>query len=506
MHTFADPIERAVQVAPDKTAVLSDERSFTYRELHARCGRFPALLAARGIEPGDRVAILARNGPEYIESYVGIPAAGRVIVPLNTRHAEPELAYALRDSGTKLLITDRDPGALGDAVGDVLRIGDDYEQALASIESPVKRLGVGVTEDLLAGLFYTGGTTGASKGVMLTHRNLVANTVSWGMTVPQRPEDNYLVMAPLFHAAGSNGVLATIWTTGTFVPLPAFDPAVALDLIERHRVTQTLAVPAMLAAVTELQLTDPRDVSSLEVIAHGGSPIATEVLRRAHRAFPSAQLVELYGATETSPLSLALPGEETLLESEKLRATGVPILGCRIAVVDPAGHEVPRGTVGEILVTGNNVMRGYWNKPEQTAAVLSEAGYRSGDLGYMDEEGYVFLVDRAKDMIVSGGENVYCTEVEEALYKHQAVLEAAVFGIPDETWGEAVFAAVVLREGHGQVEASTLIEFCKEHIAGYKVPKGIDFRSEPLPKSGPGKVLKRELRAPYWKGRERAVN
>ncbi|MEO1234601.1 MAG: AMP-binding protein [Myxococcota bacterium] len=506
MHTFADPLERAIQVAPNKIAIRSGPRSFTYRELHARCGRFPAMLSARAVERGDRVAVLAKNGPEYLEAYVGIPAAGRVIVPLNTRHAEPELAYALKDSGTKLLITDREPGGLRGAVSDVLQLGEAYEQALAAVETPVSHLGEGVTEDSLAGLFYTGGTTGASKGVMLTHRNLIANTISWGMTVPQTPDDNYLVMAPLFHAAGSNGVLATMWTAGTFVPLPAFDPATALDLIEEHQVTQTLAVPAMLAAVTELQLTQPRNVESLKVIAHGGSPIATEVLRRAHRAFPTAQLVELYGATETSPLSVALPGEEKLLDSDKLRATGLPIVGCQLRIVDPQGHEVPRNTVGEVLVKGNNVMRGYWNKPEQTAAVLSEAGYRSGDLGYMDEEGYIYLVDRAKDMIVSGGENVYCTEVEEALYKHEAVLEAAVFGVPDDKWGEAVWATVVLREEHGGTEASSLIEFCRERIAGYKVPKGIDFRTEPLPKSGPGKVLKRQLRAPYWEGRERAVN
>ena len=509
MHTFADPIRRAVQVAPDSTAIISGAQSFTYRQLNERCRRFAGFLSAAGIEAGERVAVLAKNSHAYIEAYVGVPASGRVLVPLNTRHAEPELEYALRDAGVQLLLTDRDPGHLAKCVKRVMNIGEEYESALSAAEE--RPLGVGIDENTLAGLFYTGGTTGASKGVMLSHRNLIANTISWLATVPQRPEDRYLVVAPLFHAAGSNGVLATIWTTGCQITVDAFEPGKALDLIQEHGATQTLAVPAMLAAMTETQLTAPRNVASMKVIAHGGSPVATEVLRRSHRAFPGAALVELYGATETSPLAVAFVGEERALDSEQLRAAGQPILGCDISVLDVADRsenprEVPRGQVGEIAITGNNVMQGYWNKPEQTAAVLNGRQYRTGDLGYMDDAGFIYLVDRSKDMIVTGGENVYSIEVEEVIYKHEAVLEAAVFGVPHEQWGEAVWAVVVLRQGYDNVEAQQIIDFCKGKIAGYKIPKGLDFRTDPLPKSGPGKVLKRKLREPYWAGQSRSVN
>jgi len=246
-------------------------------------------------------------------------------------------------------------------------------------------------------------------------------------------------------------------------------------------------------------------VGSLRSLAHGGSPIATEVVRRAHAAFLSTKLIHAYGATETAPLVTLLRHEETLVESDLARSCGQAVAGVDVRVVDPSGHDLPPGEIGEVVVRGPNVMLGYWNKPEQTADALRHGWYHSGDLGFMNAQGYVFLVDRAKDMIISGGENVYSTEVEEVLYKHPAVLEAAVFGVPDATWGEAVHAVVVPRPGHA-VDAVSLIVFCREHIAGYKVPKHIDLRSDPLPKSGPGKVLKRELRAPFWASHMAQIN
>lgn len=508
MHTFVDPLRRALQIAPDATAVIAGDRTFTYREFHERCQRLAGALDELGVAAGERVAILAANGHAYLETYVGVPASGRVVVPLNTRHAQPELAYALEDSGARVLITDRDPGALGAIVDHVISIGERYESALAGA-APAP-LGEGVSEGDLAGLFYTGGTTGKSKGVMLSHRNLIANTFHWLATVPQYDQDRTLIIAPLFHAAGSNGVLGSIWTAGCQITLDAFDPERALDLIERHAVTETLGVPTMLAAMAEAQARKPRDVSSLRLLAHGGSPVATEVLRRCHKAFPGAQLVEVYGATELSPLATALVGEERLLgdgpEAGRSRSCGRPILGNAIRILNPGGQDVAPGEVGEVVVRGPNVMQGYWNKPEQTEAVLTDNGYWTGDLGYLDEDGYLYLVDRSKDMIVSGGENVYSTEVEEVLYLHEAVLEAAAFGVPDEKWGEAVWAVVVPREEFHNVDPQEIIGFCRARIAGYKVPKGIDIRHEPLPKSGPGKVLKRELRAPFWDGQDRSVH
>lgn len=503
MHTFADPLNRAVQVAPDKTAVIDEGQKFTYSELRNRCARLVAGLYALGLKQGDRVAIWSDNNHQYIEAYVGIPAGGLVVVPLNTRHAEPELRYALEDSGTKVLITDRDASGMNDICDHVIQIGDEFETLLAGEPHD---LGAGVTEDDLAGLFYTGGTTGKSKGVMLSHRNLIANTFHWLVSVPQTATDVMLVMAPLFHAAGSNGVLGSIWTTGTQITLGAFDPERVLEIIQTEKVTATLGVPTMLAAMAEAQHAKPRKVDSVRTIAHGGSPIATEVVRRTWMAFPAAEMIEVYGATELSPLTTALRNEQDLLEHDRARSCGQSIPGTDVRVLDSDGQEVARGEIGEVVVRGPNVMVGYWNKPEQTDAVLKDGAYWSGDLGYMDEEGYVFLVDRSKDMIVSGGENVYCTEVEEVLYKHEAVLEAAVYGIPDERWGEAVHATVVPRAEHSNVAPETLIEYCREQIAGYKVPKGINIQQDPLPKSGPGKVLKRELRAPFWQGSDRDVN
>ncbi|HVM65500.1 MAG TPA: AMP-binding protein, partial [Acidimicrobiales bacterium] len=274
-----------------------------------------------------------------------------------------------------------------------------------------------------------------------------------------------------------------------------FEPGAALDLVERHGITATLVVPTMLAAMIEEQLCRPREVSTLRYLSHGGSPISTETLKRAHRAFPGAELLHIYGATETSPIATLLPHEERVLETPRARSCGQPARGVEVAVISPSGDRLPTGEVGELAVRGANVMAGYWAKPQATAAALVEGWYRSGDLGYQDDEGYLYLIDRAKDMIITGGENVYSTEVEEALYSHPAVLEAAVFGVPDERWGEAVHAVVVLRE---RVAPGALASHCRALIAGYKVPKVIDIQNDPLPKSAAGKVLKRQLREQYW--------
>ncbi|MGA0839421.1 MAG: class I adenylate-forming enzyme family protein [Pseudomonadales bacterium] len=504
MLTFADPLRRALQIGADQIAVIDGARRFTFREFNARCERLAGGLYGLGLEPGDRVAILAANSHAYLETYVAVPASGLVVVPLNTRHAEPELRYALEDSGAAVLLTDRDAGSLAASVGRVIRLDAEYEQLLE--QATPRPLNQDLDEASLAGLFYTGGTTGQSKGVMLTHRNLIANTYHWLTSAPQDSDDVALVMAPLFHAAGSNGVLASIWSGGAQVTLGAFDPAAALDLIETHRVTLTLGVPTMLSAIAEEQIARPRRVDSVRVIAHGGSPIATEVVRRTVTAFPGAEMVHVYGATELSPLTTTLRHEERWLDSERARSCGQAIMGSDVRILDGEGNEVAPRQVGEVVVRGPHVMRGYWNKPEQTARVLKDGAYWTGDLGFMDERGFVYLVDRSKDMIVSGGENVYCTEVEEVLYQHPAVLEAAAFGIPDEKWGEAVHAVVVPRAEHGNVDPADIIGFCRERIAGYKVPKAIDIRQEALPKSGPGKILKRELRAPFWEGKDRGVN
>jgi long-chain acyl-CoA synthetase len=504
MYTIADPLNHANRIAGMRLATVCGDTRHTYAEFWSRCRRLGAALQRAGIGPGERVAILADNSHQYLEVYAGVPAAGRVVVPMNTRHAEPELLYALEDSGARVLLTDRDPGKLAACVERVVHMTDEYESLIAGEDEA--RLGVDLAGDTLARLFYTGGTTGASKGVMLSHANLIANTFHWMSHIPHQGSDKVLIVAPLFHAAGTIGVFANIWTGGTQVVLPSFDAVGALDLVESEGCTATLGVPTMLSALAEEQSARPRRTDSLRMITHGGSPIATELLRRVHQAFPSAELVEIYGATELSPLATAQRHEERFIDGERVRSCGQAVPGVEVRILGGDGGELPTGEVGEVTVRGPTVMQGYWNKPEQTASVLREGSYWTGDLGYMDDEGFVYLVDRSKDMIVSGGENVYSTEVEEVLYRHPAVLEAAVFGVPDEKWGEAVWAAVHLREGQGSVGSDDLVRFCRDHLAGYKVPKGVDLHPEALPKSGHGKFLKRSLREPYWQGRDRAIH
>ncbi len=485
--------------------MVCDATRLTYRELGRRLRRLHGALVDLGTAPGDRVAILSFNSIPFTELYCGISMAGRVQVPLNFRWAEPELAYALDDSGARILVCDRDPGPLAGLVERVVRIDLGEYDELVDAADEVAFDDHAIGEHDLAGLFYTGGTTGVSKGVMLTHRNLVSNAVNTQFIQPMSVDDRYLIMAPMFHAAGSVSVLQSIFLGATQVILPAFAPGAMLDLVETERITQTLGVPTMVAATVEEQLANPRDISSFTTYAHGGSPIAMEVVRRGVQAFPGVRFVHLYGATETSPLLTGSADEVDLLGTEREKSAGQPVMGCEVVIRDEHGKPLPAGQAGEVTVRGANIMAGYWNKPEQTDAVLRNGWYWTGDVGRLDDEGYLFLLDRSKDMIISGGENVYCTEVEDALYTHPAVLEATVFGIPSDEWGEAVHAVVVLRPNGDPVDETALIAHCRARIAGYKVPRSVAISTEPLPKSGPGKVLKRELRAPYWSDRDSAI-
>jgi long-chain acyl-CoA synthetase len=500
MTTMIGPLSRAMQVAAERTAVTCGEQRLTYAETWDRCRRLAAALRGLGLDRGDRVAVVGPNCHRYLELYQTIPGAGLAIVPLNQRHTDAELHYALQDAGARVLFAGREVGDLPGCVEHVIDLGPGYERLIANAE-PID-FPPDVTEDDIAGLFYTGGTTGAAKGVILSHRNLVANALHYQAAWSFDPDTCWLIVAPLFHAAGSIAVLATVWHGGRQVVLSAFDAAAALDLIEAEGVTATLLVPTVLAALSDEQLARPRDVGSLRMISHGGAPSATDTLRRAHSAFPEVELLHIYGATETSPIATTFHHEERFLDAPQARSCGQPAVGVEVAVVGHDGARLPTGEVGEVVIRGDNVMAGYWNKPRQTAEALVDGWYRTGDLGYMDDHAFLYLVDRAKDMIVTGGENVYCTEVEDVLYRHPAVLEAAVFGIPDATWGELVHAVVVPR---AEVTEDELIAHCREAIAGYKVPKRLELRTEPLPKSGAGKILKRELRAPYWAGHDSMV-
>ena len=539
-RTVAAPLRRALAVAPDATAVVCPQATLTYRELGARVRRLIGAFATLGLRRGDRVAVLGANCHRYLELHLALPIAGLVIVPLNTRHSDPERCYAITDSGAGVFLTDREVAGVGELGVRVIGLGEEYETLLdaagtapagsattdgaptesaatdgAPAESattdhdgPAWPEGADAPgEHELAGIFYTGGTTGAAKGVMLTHGNLVANAFHFMACWPFTEDTRFMVVAPMFHAAGTIGALATTWAAGTQVIVPAFTGAGVLDVVEHERITATLVVPTMMDALAVEQRARPRDVSSLRWLSHGSSPAARELLKRTHETFPHASMLHIYGLTETSPIVTLHPDEQLRLDSPRAMSCGRPAVGVEVMIVDPAGDPerrtpLPPGEVGEVAIRGANVTAGYWHKPEETAKVLRGGWFTSGDLGYLDEAGYLFLVDRAKDMIVSGGENVYSAEVENALYSHPAVVEAAVFGIPDERYGEAVHAVVQTRI---EVSADELVAHCRLTIAGYKVPRGVELRGEPLPKSGAGKILKRELRDAHWQGRETRI-
>jgi acyl-CoA synthetase (AMP-forming)/AMP-acid ligase II len=502
--SLADPLEHARRAHGNTIAVIDGDTRLDYFGLCDRSRRLAAGLETLGVKRGDRVALLSGNSHRYFEAFCAIPAHGMVIVPLNTRLAEPELRAILADAGARVLITDRDPGSLRSCVERVVSIPHDYEKLLAVGGVP----GLPVDEGSVAALFYTGGTTGKPKGVMLTHRNLVSNAFHKTIACTLRGDDVFLAAPAMFHVAGVAPLVGLVWLGATTVTIPTFDPHRCLDLIERHRVTVFMPVPTMLAALIAAQRAAPRDVSSLRMLGHAGSPIANALIESAHATFPSAEIAQFYGATETSSIVTCFRNEQAAIGTPLLGSCGKAVPGVAVKIVRDDGCEAGEGEVGEIVVRGPNVTTGYWRDPEATATALANGWYRTGDLGFLRANDHLFVVDRVKDMIVSGGENVYSIEVEDVLYRHPAVVEAAVFGIPDDTWGEAVHAVVVAAEPTGGRErlASALKDHCRSLIAGYKVPKRIEIRIEPLPKSGPGKILKRALRDPFWRSTDRSVS
>lgn len=497
-------LHRAVAATPDDTATIYADRVRTFREHADRIARFAGgLRAIEGIERDDRVAILSLNSDRYAEFLLAVPWADLVLNPVNIRWAPPEIAYSLIDSGTKVLLIDDAFApvvpALRDAVPGIVEFihcGDgptpegttSYEEIIARSEpiDDVRR-----SDDDIAGIFYTGGTTGFPKGVMLTHANMVTSalgTVATGELLG--PSAVLLHAAPMFHLADLAAWAGQVLCGGAHVMVPMFEPVAVLEAIQEHRPTDVLVVPTMLQMLVDHPRIGEFDLASLRRILYGGSPISEGLLNRTIERFPDVGLTQAYGMTEVAPVaSLLLPNDH---RGKYLASGGRAAPHSEIVIKNEAGEQVPNGTVGEICVRGGHVMKGYWNKPDETEAVLRDGWYHTGDGGYLDDDGFVFVVDRIKDMIVTGGENVYSAEVESAISRHPAVAAAAVIGLPDPNWGERVHAFVVLAPG-AALNDEELIAFCKEQIAGYKVPRSVTFRAD-LPMSGAGKVLKRELR------------
>jgi long-chain acyl-CoA synthetase len=508
------PLRRARRVHGDRTAVVDGARSVTYAELARRAGALGAALDRLDVAAGTRVGYLGVNSLAHLECWLAVPAFARVLVDLNFRLAVEELRAIVDDAGIELLIVDAAQLGVGRALRERCPLLRElvldapapwppdclpYEDLIAgppaqAPDSPA---------DTLAAISYTGGTTGAPKGVMLSHGNLLANARHNLIATGHRCGDRFLHVCPMFHVAGTSNVFACTWVGATQVVLPRFEAASVLATVERAGVTHTALVPTMLAMLLDAPEIDAADLSSLRHVQYAASPIAPELQRRVLDRLP-CDVAQFYGMTEAAPTVSHLSPEDHRRHPERLASMGAPVPGVEVELRAPDGQPAPADEIGELWVRGPNVMLGYWNRPDATADALVDGWYRTGDLARADEHGYLYMVDRAKDMIITGAENVYSVEVEAALLEHEAVAEAAVFGIPHPRWGEAVHAVVTLRAG-ATTSADELIAHCRGRIAGFKVPRSIDLRSEPLPKSGAGKVLKGRLREPYWRGRDRMV-
>jgi long-chain acyl-CoA synthetase len=483
----------------DRPALKLDDAVVTYAQLDDGSARVAAMLREKGIEPGDRVGIMLPNVPYFAVVYYAVLRAGGVVVPMNPLLKGREVKFYLEDPGAKLLFAWGDfedaarQGADEAGAELVLVKPGEFEQLVAGYEPDTdvaERSG-----DDTAVLLYTSGTTGTPKGAELTHANLRTNCELSARNLAQATEDDVLLGAlPLFHSFGQTcGLNAAVCVGACLSMIPRFDPAKALEIIERDKVTVFQGVPTMYHAMLSSDARESADVSSLRACMSGGAAMPVEVMKAFEETF-GCEVLEGYGLSETSPVaSFNHPGTE-----RKPGSIGTPIEGVEMKLVDDEGKDV-EGTgeeaVGEIAIRGHNIMKGYWNREDATKEVLDEDGwFRSGDMAYRDDDGYFFIVDRKKDMIIRGGYNVYPREIEEVLYEHPAVSEAAVIGVPDESKGEEVGAAVVLNEGE-EVDADELRDYVKERVANYKYPRKIWFPDE-LPKGPTGKILKREIEVP----------
>jgi long-chain acyl-CoA synthetase len=493
-------LHRSLQRHPRKLALthLADgvQRQIDFTQLVDAVARQAAALARHGVRARDRVALLSPNSDQLVLAIYACWWLGAVACPLNVRWSAAELAYALDDSEAALLLSDASlAGAVPAATTPRLTL-DELAQEAESL-APLADTRTG--GHALAALLYTGGTTGRAKGVMLSHANFWSAAVARGAELPNSPDSLALLVAPLFHVAGLGRLVGQTLVGGACLTMAQFRTPAVLQAIEAHRITDTIVVPSMLQALLDDPGFAPGRVQSLKRIAFGAAPMPPDLLERALAVWPQAEFFQAYGLTETAgAVCINLPENHYAAARERglVNSVGRAGLGAEIMVADEGGRELPRGEVGEILTRGPMVMEGYWRQPEATAAAFREGWFRTGDAGRMDEDGHLFVVDRLKDMIISGGENVYCAEVEAALRTHPEVAQAAVIGLPDPLWGEAVHAVIVLREGaRAGAERMTdeLRAWCRTRLAGYKCPRSIGYVPQ-LPMSAAGKVLKNVLR------------
>ncbi|HEX5622237.1 MAG TPA: long-chain-fatty-acid--CoA ligase [Solirubrobacteraceae bacterium] len=499
------PLEHAVRVHGDRTAVVEGARRLTYRELGDRVARLGSALDGLGVPTGAFVGTLAGNTGAHLECWLAVPAFGRVINSLNHRLTADELAFMIDDSRTPVLVADdarldvaRTLRDRCDSLRHVVHAGDGpcpsdcvaYETLLAESAPAVPPDVLGET---MAAISYTGGTTGLPKGVMLSHANLVANAKHFLFTDALTAEDRYVHAGPMFHAADSTMVFCVTWAGGTHILLDRFDLPRLVDAVERDGATVLVLVPTMIRMLLDHLDEHPADLGSLRLVHYAAAPMPASLLERAMGVL-ACDFLHGYGMTEAAPGVTYLSAADHRA-GRHLDSVGHAIPGVQLEIRDALGRPLGDGEIGEICVRGPNIMLGYWNRPEATAEVLSDDGwYRTGDAGRLDG-GYLYLADRLKDMIISGGENVYTIEVENAIASHPGVREVAVIARPDDRWGERVHAIIVAQPG-ARLDEAAIVEHCRERIAAFKIPRSVELRAEPLPKSGAGKVLKSKLRAP----------
>ena len=499
---------RGTALHPDALAVLDGDHRATHAEHRDRVLRVCAVLRDLGLAPGDRFAVLSGNNHAYLELWHASGLGAGVINPLNIRLHPSELAYVLGDSGTEVVFCDATFAPIvaalrrdGTALRRVVLVGAAAAESGTDVDDRFEDLVAAATpwlpdepdEDDPYILMYTGGTTGRPKGVVLTQRN--AALCLYHMTMSFKLDDSFrfLIFLAMFHVAGSLGIWGPLAGGGAVVILPGFQPGDVMAAIERHEITDAGFVPTMLAMILEHPEFAPARLSTLRSVGYGAAPMTQGLLSRLLDLFPDTGIYQGYGMTEGTGVITYLSPADHRRGGDVLRSVGQPMPGVRFSIRDPSGAELPPGSIGEVCVRSGTIMREYWNQPAATAEALADGWYHSGDAGYLDQRGYLYLVDRVKDMIVSGGENVYSSEVESAISTHPAVAAVAVIGLPDDVWGEAVHAVVVRHPG-ASVGEEEIRAHVRATLAGYKVPKSVEITDDPLPLSAAGKVLKRELR------------
>jgi acyl-CoA synthetase (AMP-forming)/AMP-acid ligase II len=505
---YTHSVGRALQYFPQHTALLRDGLAVPFQELDIRVRRIGAALRRRGFLAGDRLAFLMPNGSDYIELVYACSLLGVIAVPINTRYAGAEI--------DRLLVDARPRGLIRHSKFPAPTVNLDWEHVidLAPLNEIEEQPHTGefYDPDAILALLYTSGTTGRPKGAALTHANVFSNIHDLNYWLSYREKAVFLHASPMFHIADFPAMFAAPVFGAAQMTLPHFDPPSFCASVQANRVTHTVLVPSMINTLCQFEELHAYELESLEVLAYGGSPIAPALVRDIRRLLPKAKLLQVYGLSEAGFLTGLTDAEHT---EDRLTSCGRTCPGIDLRVVDAAGKPVAFGDLGNLVARGPGIMTGYWHDIEEelpgnessvdeTAEALRGGFFHTGDIGRQDKDGYFYIVDRAKEMIVSGGENVYSGEVEAAIYEIPEVKEAAVFGIPDEKWGELVAAAIVLRPGT-KLPAEELKQYCKTRIASYKVPRHIEFMTEELPKSGSGKILKKVLREKYWSGQFRQV-